>query len=81
VPDKAGSGSCAAPSPTRVLGSEPEGDGVELAHDSLMGAILVLAGVLTFLYTRDPSNRMKILALLGAAGTVIIGALVFFQLA
>jgi hypothetical protein len=58
-----------------------EGDGVELNHDSLMGVILVAAGVLTYLYTRNPTDTLKILALLGAAGSVIIGALLFFHLA
>jgi len=54
---------------------------MEFDHDSLMGVILVAAGVLTFLYTRSQTNTMKMLALLGALGTVIIGALLFFQLA
>ena len=54
---------------------------MEFDHDSLMGLILVAAGVLTFLYTRNPTNTMKLLALLGALGSVIIGALLFFQLA
>jgi hypothetical protein len=58
-----------------------EGYGVELNHDSLMGVILVAAGVLTYLYTRNPTDTLKILALLGAAGSVIIGALLFFHLA
>src|SRR6476660_2740602 len=57
------------------------GHGMEFDHDSLMGLILVAAGVLTFLYTRSQTNTMKILALLGALGSVIIGALLFFQLA
>jgi hypothetical protein len=46
-----------------------------------MGVILVAAGVLTYLYTRNPTDTLKILALLGAAGSVIIGALLFFHLA
>jgi len=50
-------------------------------HDSLMGLILVAAGVLTFLYTRSQTSTMRILALLGALGSVIIGALLFFQVA
>ena len=54
---------------------------MEFDHDSLMGVILVASGVLTFLYTRSQTNTMKMLALLGALGTVIIGALLFFQLA
>ena len=58
-----------------------EGNGVELNHDSLMGVILIAAGVLTFPITRNPSDTLKILALLGAAGSVIIGALLLFQIA
>jgi hypothetical protein len=54
---------------------------MEFDHDSLMGLILVAAGILTFLYTRNQTNTMKILALLGALGSVVIGALLFFQLA
>jgi uncharacterized protein (UPF0261 family) len=68
--------------PTTVATSHPErGNAMEFDHDSLMGVILVAAGVLTFLYTRSQTNTMKMLALLGALGTVIIGALLFFQLA
>jgi hypothetical protein len=54
---------------------------MEFDHDSLMGVILLAAGVLTFLYTRNQTNTMKILALLGALGSVVIGSLLFFQLA
>jgi hypothetical protein len=66
---------------TRVGGSTPEEGRMEFDHDSLMGLILVAAGILTFLYTRNQTNTMKLLALLGALGSVIIGALLFFQLA
>lgn len=54
---------------------------MEFDHDSLMGLILVAAGVLTFLYTRSQTNTLKLLALLGALGSVIIGGLLFFQVA
>src|SRR3954452_7265610 len=74
-------GSCAAREQTRVLASEPKGDGAEFDHDSLMGLILVAAGVLTFLYTRSQTNTLKLLALLAALGSVIIGGLLFFQVA
>jgi hypothetical protein len=36
------------------------GNGVELNHDSLMGVILIAAGVLTFLYTRNPTDTLVI---------------------
>src|SRR4051812_27966217 len=72
---------CAAREQTRVLASEPKGDGAEFDHDSLMGLILVAAGVLTFLYTRSQTNTLKLLALLGALGSVIIAGLLFFQVA
>jgi hypothetical protein len=65
----------------RVGASESEEGRMEFDHDSLMGLILVAAGILTFLYTRNQTNTMKLLALLGALGSVIIGALLFFQLA
>src|ERR1044072_7856882 len=74
-------GSSASMARTRAGASEPEEGRMEFDHDSLMGLILVAAGVLTFLYTRNPTNTMKLLALLGALGSVIIGALLFLQLA
>src|SRR3954470_6894176 len=68
---------------SRLQSAHPSrrGDGVEFDHDSLMGVILLAAGVVTFLYTRSQTNTLKILALLGALGCVIIGGLLFFQLA
>lgn len=54
---------------------------MKLTHDTLMGAVLIAASILTFLYTRRHSVTRKMLALLGAAGTLIIGILLFFHLA
>ena len=50
-------------------------------HDSLMGAALVASGALTIAYTRSASNTLKMLALIGAAATLVIGFLLFFHLA
>ena len=61
----------------------PDGrNGVKLNRDTVMGAILIAAGVVTYLYTqRKRSITRRVLALLGAAATVIIGALLFFHIA
>ena len=56
-------------------------DFIEDNHDLIMGAALMIAGVLTFLATRKPSKRVKTLALVGAAVTFVIGALLFLGLA
>jgi hypothetical protein len=54
---------------------------MKFGHDTVMGVVLVVAGVLTFASTRSPSKTVRILALLGAAATIIIGLLLFFGLA
>ena len=41
-------------------------------HDTLMGAALVASGAMTIAYTRSASNTLKILALIGAAATLVI---------
>ena len=56
-------------------------DFIEENHDLIMGAALMIAGVLTFLAIRKPSKRVKTLALVGAAVTFVIGALLFLGLA
>jgi hypothetical protein len=50
-------------------------------HDTLMGAALLASGVLTIAYTRAASNTLKMLTLIGAAATLVIGFLLFFHLA
>jgi hypothetical protein len=50
-------------------------------HDTLMGAALLASGGLTIAYTRAASNTLKILTLIGAAATLVIGFLLFFHLA
>ncbi len=56
-------------------------DFIEDNHDLIMGAALMIAGVLTVLAIRKPSKRVKTLALVGAAVTFVIGALLFLGLA
>ena len=41
-----------------------KGGDVEFTHDTLMGAILIAAAVLTFLFTRSQTNTLKLLTLL-----------------
>jgi hypothetical protein len=50
-------------------------------HDTLMGSVLVISAGLTFAYTRAASRTLLILTLTGAAGTLVIGVLLFFHLA
>jgi hypothetical protein len=50
-------------------------------HDSLMGAALMASGALTIAYTRVGSNTLKVLALVGAAATLVISFLLLFHLA
>ena len=56
-------------------------DFIEEHHDLLMGAALMISAGLTFASTRNPSTRVRNLALLGAAVTFVIGALLFLGLA
>jgi hypothetical protein len=68
--------------PTTVAAAEPEREaGLKLNKDTLMGAILIAAGIVTYLYMKKPSVTRRMLTLIGAAATVIIGALLFFQIA
>jgi hypothetical protein len=54
---------------------------MEFGHDTLMGAVLVASGGLTFAYIRATSRILRILTLIGAAATIVIGVLLFFGLA
>jgi hypothetical protein len=54
---------------------------MKFGHDTVMGVVLVISGGLTFAYTRAPSRTLRILTLIGAAATIIIGLLLFFGLA
>jgi hypothetical protein len=56
-------------------------DAMEIGHDTLMGAVLVASGGLTVAYVRATSRNLRILVLLGAAVTIIVGLLLFFGLA
>ena len=57
------------------------GVAVKFGHDTLMGAGLVIAGALTVAYTRAATRILLILALIGAAVTIVIGVLLLFGLA
>jgi hypothetical protein len=50
-------------------------------HDTLMGSVLVISAGLTFAHTRAASRTLLILTVTGAAGTLVIGVLLFFHLA
>jgi hypothetical protein len=63
------------------LAPEYGGDCMKFGHDTVMGVVLVISGGLTFAYTRVPSRTLRILTLIGAAATIIIGLLLFFGLA
>jgi membrane associated rhomboid family serine protease len=56
-------------------------DFIEDNHDLIMGAALMIAAVLTVVAIRKPSARVKTFALVGAAVTFVIGALLFLGLA
>lgn len=57
-------------------------------HDTVMGVVLVASGGLTMAYVRAASKyakaasrTLRILALLGAVASIVIGLLLFFGLA
>lgn len=61
---------------------------MEFGHDTVMGVILVAAGVLTIAYVRatsryvkTASRKLRISALIGAVASIVIGLLLFFGLA
>lgn len=61
---------------------------MKFGHDTVMGVILVLAGGLTigyvraaFAYAKAASRTLRILTLIGAVASIVIGLLLFFGLA
>ncbi len=56
-------------------------DFVEEHHDLIMGVALMISAGLTFASTRNPSPMIRNLALVGAAVTFVIGALLALGLA
>jgi hypothetical protein len=61
---------------------------VKFGHDTVMGVLLVVSGGLTIAYVRAASaytkavlRSLRILALIGAAVSIVIGLLLFFGLA
>jgi membrane associated rhomboid family serine protease len=59
---------------------DPEGNAVKFGHDTVMGILLAVSGLLTIAYVRAPSRTLRILVLIGAVVTIVIGALLFFGL-
>jgi hypothetical protein len=53
---------------------------MKFGHDTVMGILLAASGVLTIAYVRAASRTLRILALIGAAVTIVIGVLLFFGL-
>ena len=51
-----------------------------LGHDTLIGILLALAGLLTIGYARDGAQNLRQYAIGGAAVTIVIGVLLFFGL-
>ena len=61
---------------------------MKFGHDTVMGVLLVASGALTIAYVRAASayakaasRNLRILALIGAAVSIVIGLLLFFGLA
>jgi hypothetical protein len=59
---------------------DSKGIPVKFGHDTVMGILLVASGALTIAYVRAASRNLRILALIGAAVTIVIGLLLFFGL-
>ena len=54
---------------------------MKFGHDTVMGVLLAASGVLTIAYVRAASRTLRVLVLIGAAVTIVIGLLLFFGLA
>jgi aspartate 1-decarboxylase len=54
---------------------------VELGHDTLLAAVLLASGGLTIAFAIVGSRTLRILAINGAAATIIIALLLLFGLA
>lgn len=52
-----------------------------LGHDTLMGVVLIIAGILTFAFTRDRNKNLEVGVIVGALATAVIGVLLLFSLA
>jgi hypothetical protein len=66
----------------------PQENRVKFGHDTVMGVLLVASGGLTIGYVRAASayakatsRNLRILALIGAVVSIVIGLLLFFGLA
>jgi hypothetical protein len=72
----------------RLPGKVPEENCGKFGHDTVMGVLLVASGGLTIAYVRAASayakavsRTLRILTLIGAAVSIVIGLLLFFGLA
>jgi hypothetical protein len=54
---------------------------MEFGHDTVIGVLLVASGGFTIAYVRAASRNLRILALIGAAVSIVIGLLLIFGLA
>ena len=54
---------------------------MKLGHDTLMGAVLVIAALLTIGYAARGERAVRAAAVVGAIATFVIGVLLFFSLA
>jgi hypothetical protein len=54
---------------------------VELGHDTLLAAVLLVSSGLTIAYAMVGSRTWRVLALVGAAATIVIALLLLFGLA
>ncbi len=52
-----------------------------LGHDTLLAALLIIAGVLAIGYATNNTRTWRTLSLVGACVTIIIGVLLLFGLA
>ena len=54
---------------------------ITFGHDTLMGVVLAIAGILTIVYLFAGVQNVRVLTGVGALATIVIGILLFFGLA
>ena len=54
---------------------------MQLGHDTLIAAVLLVSGGLTIAYAMVGSRTWRILAIIGAGATIVIALLLLFGLA
>ncbi len=45
---------------------------MKIGHDTLIGALLIIAGALTIAYAQTDAKNLRVAALLGAVVTIVI---------